>query len=624
MNTTDDKLWDLLAEWEERYRQGQDVPADELCRDCPELANDVAANITSLKKMDWLLKPMKDDEPDPTKLPFAFGEYTVIEKIGIGGMGQVFKALHRRMDRIVALKILPEGSVKSPDALARFQQEVRSAAKLTHPNIVTAYDAGEHDGIPFLVMELVEGHDLLQHVQESGPLPIEKAVDYVVQAAKGLEYAHAKGMIHRDIKPANLLLGVDGTVKILDMGLASFRPSEDEALAGTVDYLAPEQTGETRQADQRADIYSLGCTLFFLITGEPLYEGKTVIQKVLAHREQPIPSLPSLDTVFQKMVAKKPEDRYQSMTEVIQALQVSTELKHRKALWLGIAAALLLILAGAILFFIFGPGVTSDTNPHQPKQGSSPDTTKDKKGAAPDTTKDKQAVEWVVKLGGKLTVVPPDGGNEITVRKLADLPDKPFMVQSITLDRREVTDDGMKHLQGLARLRELRMNQTPISNAGLAHLKEVPRLETIELRETRITNEGLKHLKDQPMLWLDVSITSITDEGLGYLKGFNKLQQLRLNRLKVTDAGLEHLAGLSALRLLELTETQITDEGLKHVHKLNNLTWLMLTSTKVSDAGLEELKGLPGLRTLYLERTKVTEEGVARLKAALPNCKVMR
>src|SRR6202161_3779706 len=125
--------------------------------------------------------------------------------------------------------------VKSADALARFQQEVRSAARLIHPNIVTAYDAGEHDGNPFLVMELVEGRDLFRHVQEHGPLPMAKAVDYVFQAAHGLVYAHGKGIIHRDIKPANLLLGVDGTVRILDMGLASFRPAEDEALAGTVD-----------------------------------------------------------------------------------------------------------------------------------------------------------------------------------------------------------------------------------------------------------------------------------------------------------------------------------------------------------------------------------------------------
>ena len=618
MNTTDEKLWDLLALWEEKYRQGQDVPADELCRECPELTEEVATSITSLKRMDWLLKPEEEDDPAPAKLPFAFGEYTVIEKIGTGGMGQVFKALHRRMDRIVALKILPEGMVKSVDALARFQQEVRSAAKLIHPNIVTAYDAGEQEGSPFLVMELIEGRDLLRHAQEHGPLPIEKAVDYILQTAKGLEYAHSKGIIHRDIKPANLLLGVNGTVRILDMGLASFRPAEDEALAGTVDYLAPEQTGETRQADERSDIYSLGCTLFFLLTGKPLYEGKTVIQKVLAHREQAIPSLPTLDAVFQKMVAKKPEARYQSMTEVIQALQKNTApSKHRKGLWLGIAASVLLVVVGAIWFFAISTKNDDPKNDDPAKRAGNDDSSKTPDD--PSFAQDRKAAEWVLKVGGSLALISGKANAKL------GLPEKPFQIRTITLDNRPIADEGLQHLQGLGRLEQLRMNGTPITNAGLAYLKDLPRLETVELRGTRITNEGLKPLLSHPLIWLDLSSTLITDQGLEHLKGFPKLQQLRLNGLKITDAGMEHLAGLPSLHLLEVAGTQISDAGLKHVRKLNNLNWLMLTGTKVSDAGLEELKGLPGLRTLWLERTKnVTEEGVAKLKAALPNCKVAR
>lgn len=612
MNTTDDKLWDLLATWEERYRQGQDVPAEELCRDCPELTQEVADSITSLKRMDWLLKPMKDDDLSPRKLPFDFGEYTVIERIGTGGMGQVFKALHRRMDRIVALKILPEGSVKSADALARFQQEVRSAAQLIHPNIVTAYDAGEHEGSPFLVMELVEGRDLFRHIQEYGPLPMEKAVDYILQSARGLEYAHRKGIIHRDIKPANLLLGVDGTVKILDMGLASFRPAGDETLAGTVDYLAPEQTGEIRRSDQRSDIYSLGCTLFFLLTGKPLYEGKTVIQKVLAHREQPIPSLNTLDAVFQKMVAKQPEARYQTMTEIIQALQKSTApSKHRKGLWLGIAAAMLLVMAGWIGFFGF------PAKNDEPKKADSLQKAKNN-DPDPSFPQDRKAAEWVLKVGGLLSLMSGKASVKL------GLPEKPFQIRTITLDNRPITDEGLQHLHGSARLEQLRMNSTPITNAGLVHLKDLPRMETVELRGTRITDEGLKSLKNHPLIWLDLSSTFITDEGLKHLKELPTLQQLRLNGVKITDAGLEHLTHLPSLHLLELAGTPITDAGMKHVHKMNNLTWLMLSGTKVSDAGLDELHGLAGLRTLWLERTKVTEAGVAKLKAALPNCKVVR
>jgi tRNA A-37 threonylcarbamoyl transferase component Bud32 len=384
MNTADDdRLWDLLAAWEEQYRRGRDIPAEELCRDCPALAEEAAACITSLKRMDWLLKREDDDDPAPLVRPLNFGEYTVLEKVGAGGMGEVFKALHRRMDRIVALKILPERTVQSAEALARFQQEIQSAARLTHPNIVHAYDAGEIDGKPFLAMEYVEGSDLFRHVREHGPLPVAQAVDYVTQAAGGLEYAHGKGVIHRDIKPSNLLLGADGTVKVLDMGLARIRAAPaDEAVMGTADFLAPEQTVEPRQADRRSDIYGLGCTLFFLLTGQPLFQGKTVLQKVLAHREQPAPSLRqvrpevtgSLDAVFRRLVAKRPEDRYRSMAEVTQALQRAGSKGSVINAWLLMGTAAVALLLPAIAWF-FGlvPGVRSPIDPTR----ASPDAGRD-------------------------------------------------------------------------------------------------------------------------------------------------------------------------------------------------------------------------------------------------------
>jgi serine/threonine protein kinase len=274
----------------------------------------------------------------------SFGEYIILDTLGQGGMGQVLKAEHRRMKRTVALKVISSAAMKNADAVQRFQREVHAAARLIHANIVTAFDASEHEGVHFLVMEYVDGKDLATLLHDQGPLPIDKAVDYVLQAARGLAYAHGKGIIHRDIKPGNLLVDGEGTVKILDMGLARIDLGTEAAseltntgqVMGTVDYMAPEQAEDTHSADARADIYSLGCTLYRLVTGDVLYGGDTMMKKLLAHRGAPIPSLVEgasrllpaseplnrLDFIFRRMVAKRPEDRQQSMAQVATELEM--------------------------------------------------------------------------------------------------------------------------------------------------------------------------------------------------------------------------------------------------------------------------------------------------------------
>ena len=219
-------------------------------------------------------------------------------------MGQVFKAQHKVMKRVVALKTLPASATKSERAVRRFHRVVEVAARLSHPNIVTAYDAGESHGVHYLVMEYVEGTDLGTLVRKRGRLPVGSALHYVVQVARALEYAHGQKIIHRDIKPSNLLLDKEGTVKVLDMGLARLneevRASDETAeetltgtgqAMGTIDFMPPEQAENTKAADERSDIYSLGCTLFYLLTGRAVYGGDTTVMKLLAHREAEIPSL---------------------------------------------------------------------------------------------------------------------------------------------------------------------------------------------------------------------------------------------------------------------------------------------------------------------------------------------
>jgi formylglycine-generating enzyme required for sulfatase activity/serine/threonine protein kinase len=269
-----------------------------------------------------------------------FDQYVILDKLGQGGMGMVLKAEHRKMKRRVAIKVISPTAVKSPEAVRRFYREVEAAAQLSHPNIVAAYDANEHSGTHYLVMEYVEGRDLAAIVKEHGPLPVRQAVECVVQAARGLQYAHEQGIIHRDIKPGNLLLDKKGVVKILDMGLARMdqaareevggeRLTESGQIMGTGEYMAPEQALDTHRADARSDIYSLGCTLYRLLTGKPPYQGETFTQLFVAHREAPIPSLvakrsdvpAALDAVFQRMIAKLPDERQQTMSQVIAELE---------------------------------------------------------------------------------------------------------------------------------------------------------------------------------------------------------------------------------------------------------------------------------------------------------------
>ncbi|MEX2560252.1 MAG: protein kinase [Pirellulales bacterium] len=268
---------------------------------------------------------------------FFVGKYKLLDHLGTGGMSSVFLAEHVLMRRRVAVKVLPQNRVHDTSYLARFHREARAVAALDHPNIVRAFDVDNEEDVHYLVMEYVDGRDLKQMVESDGPLDFATAAETIRQAAEGLAHAHEAGLIHRDMKPANLLIDSKGTVKVLDLGLARFADEveasltneHDEKMLGTVDYLAPEQAVNSHMVDARADIYSLGCTLYFALTGLPPFPTGSLAQRVFMHQTQEPPSIyqkrpdapAELVAIFRRMTAKSPDARYQSAAEVSRALE---------------------------------------------------------------------------------------------------------------------------------------------------------------------------------------------------------------------------------------------------------------------------------------------------------------
>jgi serine/threonine-protein kinase len=284
---------------------------------------------------------------------FQLGQYRVLDQLGRGGMGRVYKAEHRTMARVVALKVLAPSLLQTARAQDLFLREARAVAQLVHPNIVTAFDANEAGGRYFLVLEYVDGPNLEQLVRRQGPLPADVACDYVRQIANGLQCAHNLGMVHRDIKPANLLVqtrgrapGSPGLVKISDFGLARLNApptdgttpdvsnsgtivARENTVMGTPDYLSPEQSRNLHSVDIRSDLYSLGCTFYFLLTGQVPFPGGNTLDKLIRHStEVPVPvsafrqdvQEPVL-AIVARLMAKEPQERFQTPAELADALQ---------------------------------------------------------------------------------------------------------------------------------------------------------------------------------------------------------------------------------------------------------------------------------------------------------------
>jgi len=602
----------------------------------------------------------------------VLGSYILLERLGEGGMGEVFKARHTNLGRVVAIKLIRKERLDNPAAIKRFQREVRAAAALAHPNIVLAYDADEINGTHLLVMEYIEGaSDLNRLVKSNGPLPVAQACDLIRQAALGLQHACERGMVHRDIKPHNLLLTADGkTLKILDMGLARLdqhaSPDDDKsstmtqvgAVMGTPDFIAPEQALESHTVDIRADIYSLGCTFYYLLTGKVPFPGGSLAEKLMKHQlrePQPVARLrpdvpPAVASVVRRMMAKKAEDRYQTPAEIAAALAsacskatgiyvkatrddrkvveergaalrdedtlasawaymakrsdtvaldpLDRELApmDRRRRWLfTIAGGSLVLVSGVVLLFLL-LRVFAEKKPTEKIEG---------RPAA-------QLVKGDRKIGEQQLALPAIVDSD---RKAAEY--------VVSIGGKVHVNDVYQEINSAADLPrepfrltwvDLAANKH-VNDASLAQFKHCENLSHLDLQNTQVGDGGLAHLKDCKSLEvLGLTGTKLGDAGLAHFKGFKNLKQLHLGLTKVTDAGLAQFKETKTLTALWLNGMPLSDSGLAHFKDCKNLIEIGVAFTPVTDVGLSHFTDCENLNHLQLAGTKVSNAGLAKFK----------
>jgi formylglycine-generating enzyme required for sulfatase activity len=613
-----------------------------------------------------------------------FGEYRILDKIGAGGMGQVFKAQHVRMQRVVALKVLPPAAMKSADSVKRFQREVQAAAKLTHPNIVTAYDAGEANGMHYLVMEYVDGKDLGNTVKTQGPMTVPQAVDYVLQAARGLAYAHSKGVIHRDIKPANLLLNSEGTVKVLDMGLARIEDAlgggeegltTNGSVMGTVDYMSPEQAQNTRLADARSDIYSLGCTLHKLLTGVSAYEGDTIVEKILAHRQTPTPSLRTsrpeaselLDQVFRRMLAKQPDARYQTMAEVVGELEKCNQQGAGPVRPMPIARPNPMNVAVTA----DGPSVTIRTAPRPPKKadrnwlliGGSAAVAlicvgllfaiimqiKTPAGTVVVEIDQPGAEILVDDKPAKITIKPAGGGEVVTIEGQPGKHQLKVSKGGFTAVTRDfVINEGQPdqikvHLESKSVASKVAVNTVPSAVApptppvvgttpsaippSAIETGVRPRISERAVAETLIRSGG------SVKVIVDGKPINYPRAGVSKGGGIDRVEDLPsenfqvywvdLSNCPLKNNSLQILSVLAGLQGINLKASPTTDVGLAQMGPQPKLTFLSIGQTQVTDQGLAYVSTLNGLLTLELQNLPITDGGLEHI-AKLTKLEIVR
>jgi serine/threonine protein kinase/Leucine-rich repeat (LRR) protein len=671
------------------------LPPSDVAQMRDRTASDSAGSSTIADLLDWLVAERKVTRYQADLLVkgrlsgLVLGNYVILDKIGQGGMGTVFVARHKRMNRLVALKVLPTSLSGIAEAVIRFQREVEAAAKLHHQHIAAAYDADEASGVHFLVSEYVDGPNLAAYVRDKGPLPVAAAVRLAAQAAQGLAAAHALGIIHRDIKPSNLMVNRQGMLKILDLGLAQMRGSlagpetasdmtQTGRTMGTVDYMAPEQARDAKAVDPRADIYSLGCTLYFLLAGHTPAPPGSAAEKLLWHQTQYAPPLidvcpgatARLETLVKRMMAKVVEVRPQSMTEVALELEAclaelpssreelslegievrphdATATIQATALGQGTlqdAPETLLTLSPAkrlgrqltsskaqtrgqlAAFAALGVGLLGVAllalwpwlAPLWERQATVPTSqlivTVDEGPA--DVYVNSQLRGILDSDGGPLEIRLPPGPQRVEVKR-----------SGYTTHEEEIETRLDRPVVVQARLQSTSPAPLPAPRPGIdphAHYQELltwvwSEGGTVGVKTQRNTPLTVKKRADLPseavfITAIDLSNSGVSDDSLKKLATATDVNELKLDSTRITDAGLVHLRKLDRLTRLDLSQTSVKGPGLDQLQGASELSHLNLAGTPLTDQAIGRLLRFERLRILDLSNTATTDVGLANLQ----------
>ncbi|HEY9719689.1 MAG TPA: protein kinase [Trichormus sp.] len=608
-------------------------------------------------------------------LRHSIRNYELLRVLGAGGMGTVFEAKHLVLHTNVAVKMINTSQLNDR-VLLRFQREAQTANKLKHPNLVGVTDCGiTKDGAPYLVMDLIEGPSLKDLLHQKGSLPVDDALNLVMQICEGMTFAHERGILHRDLKPANILLTKQADnsyqVKITDFGIAKLLGSDEGTqltrtgeVCGSPQYMSPEHTS-SRATDARADVYSIGCILYELLTGAPPYSGNSVIETLYKHVNERIPTLeegslgknfsPQLEEIVAKALAKDPDNRHASAKEYAEAIArfqsgiglrkasspttKSTKAASTNAIVLSILIAGI-VIAGAIAMTWHGNTPTSQPSektaePTLPKpqeeEASEPDPALmfDRRSLisqsrTPEIILDEQHVsdsELTALMERKDVIKLSLGKNpNITDAGVAYFTHLPL--SELYLRATRISDKGIAQIAGsLKNLEVLDLSQMDISDNAIRSLSSLKKLKSLTLRSDHsLTGKSVPFLADLPSLttlslYQDEKLATATEKDWNLLAKRLTLEQLNLEEVPITPKSSYALANIRSLKSLNLKGTQVDDSTVEKLSSLNNLSSLDLSETDVSDRAIKTLCKYPNLTDLQLGMLRRSDiNGLKELK----------